>query len=147
MYITINKDLKNIKSKEIGGMSKKQFILLLIGCAAGLIAYSFLRKNGASIQTSMFASIFAAAIPFAFMVDKPGSIPLEKIIKYRFLKLIRPDIRVYKTENIYSLIEKCIQKEESKNNVKLVSKKKNTAKTDKAVKQSSKVRSAKHSIH
>lgn len=143
MYITINKDLKNIKSKEIGGMSKKQFILLLIGCAAGLIAYNFLRKNGASIQISMFASIFAAAIPFAFMVDKPGSIPLEKIFKYKFLKLIRPNIRVYKTENIYSLIDKCIQKEESKNNAKLVSKKK----TQKAVKQSPQVRSAKHSIH
>jgi len=147
MYITINKDLKNIKSKEICGMSKKQFILLLIGCAAGLAAYFFLRKTGASMQASMFVSFFAAAVPFAFMVDKPGSFPLEKIIKYKFLKFIKPDISVYKTENIYSLIDKCIQKEESKNNAKLVSKKKNTRKTQKAVKQSSKIRSAKHSIH
>ena len=107
-------------------MSKKQFILLLIGCAAGLAAYFFLRKTGASMQASMFVSFFAAAVPFAFMVDKPGSFPLEKIIKYKFLKFIKPDIRVYKTENIYSLIDKCIPKEESKNNAKLVSKKKNT---------------------
>lgn len=99
------------------------------------------------MQASMFVSFFAAAVPFAFMVDKPGSFPLEKIIKYKFLKFIKPDIRVYKTENIYSLIDKCIQKEESKNNAKLVSKKKNTKKTHKAVKQSSKIRSAKHSIH
>lgn len=130
MYIRINKDLKNIKSKEIlGFLNKKQFILLLIGCAAGFIAFSIMRKNGASMQTSMFASIFTAAVPFAFMAERPGSLPLEKIIKYKLLKLIKPDIRVYKTENIYSLIDKCIQKEESEKNDKLVSEKKKNHKT------------------
>lgn len=145
MYIRINKDLKNIQSKEIlNALNKKQFILLLIGCAAGFFAFSFLRKSGASMQTSMLASVFTAAVPLAFMVEKPGSLPLEKIIKYKLIKLIKPNIRVYKTENIYSLIDKCIQKEESEKNDKLVSEKKKTHKT---LKQSSKVRSAKHSIH
>lgn len=145
MYIRINKDLKNIQSKEIlNALNKKQFILLLIGCAAGFFAFSFLRKSGASMQTSMLASVFTAAVPFAFMVEKPGSLPLEKIIKYKLIKLIKPNIRVYKTENIYSLIDKCIQEEESEKNAKLVSEKKKNRKT---LKQSSKVRSAKHSIH
>lgn len=149
IFIQINKDLKDIKSRNFGPFTKRQAIFIVIGCVIGLVIYALLYKIGLSTTGCMMSSIIAAFIPFSFSVDVPGKLPLEKILKYMILRKIRPSVRTYKTENIYSIIDSCAKQQEIyEKEMKIsVGKQNQNTKNKKTEKQSSKVSAAKHTVH
>lgn len=105
-YVSVPKDLTNIKTKFIGNFTKRQVVCFGLGVLFGFPAY-FLIKSFAG-TTIAFYILMAVMIPFFMfgMLEKNG-MPLEKYIKYYIQhKYVNPPVRVYKTETIYSYYER-----------------------------------------
>lgn len=108
-YVDIPKDLAKVKSKVIFNLTKRQLICFSLAGAVGIPTYLLTRNVFGS--TGAVLCLIVASLPFFFfaMYEKNGQ-PFEKILKhfiiYRFKK---PDVRPFRTNNLYSAIEKQIQ--------------------------------------
>ncbi len=108
-YVDIPKDLAKVKSKVIFNLTKRQLICFSLAGAVGIPTYLLTRNVFGS--TGAVLCLIIASLPFFFfaMYEKNGQ-PFEKILKhfiiYRFKK---PDVRPFRTNNLYSAIEKQIQ--------------------------------------
>lgn len=108
-YVKIPKDLAKVKTKVIFNLTKRQLICFSLAALVGIPMYLLTRKSLGS--TGAVMCLIISTMPFFFiaMYEKNGQ-PFEKYIKnfiiYRFKK---PDVRPYRTNNIYSAIEKQIK--------------------------------------
>lgn len=108
-FVDIPKDLAKVKSKVIFNLTKRQLICFSLAGAVGIPTYLLTRNVFGS--TGAVLCLIVASLPFFFfaMYEKNGQ-PFEKILKhfiiYRFKK---PDVRPFRTNNLYSAIEKQIQ--------------------------------------
>lgn len=113
-YVTIPKDLKNIKTKFIGNFTKRQCVCFGIGALAAVPAF-FIVKNLVNSNTAFYVMIIVL-IPFflAGMIEKNG-MPIEKYLKF-FLhhKVFSPPIRRNRVENIYMAYARAEQNQREK---------------------------------
>ena len=111
-YISVPRDLSKVKSKIFFNLTKRQLICFSIAAAVGVPLF-FLVKRGGNVSLAALTMI-GVMLPFFFlaMYEKDGR-PLEKILMniYR-QKILRPGVRVYRTRNMYRVIQDEIYEKE-----------------------------------
>jgi len=110
-YVSVPKDLTNIKTKFIGNFTKRQVVCFGLGVLVGFPAYFFIRSIAGT--TAGFYALIVIMLPFFIfgMVEKNG-MPLAKYVKYYIQhKFVNPPIRIYKTEPIYSYYGRMVKKD------------------------------------
>lgn len=105
-YVPVPKDLTTVKSKVAFNLTKRQLICFSLAAGVGVPIY-FLTRNIVGTSGACLLLIMGA-LPFFFlaMYEKNGQ-PLEKVLKqYINARFIRPKVRPYRTDNLYSAIMK-----------------------------------------
>lgn len=101
-YVTITKDLTEVKDKVAFGMTKRQIICFSLAGVTGVGAYFLLRQPlGNDIALLMLIALAAPFMLFG-LYEKNGQ-PLEKILKNIIrVRLIVPAARPYRTQNRFA---------------------------------------------
>ena len=105
-YVTVPKDLSEVKTKLIFNLTKRQLICFGIGAAIGIPAFFLLRSfTGTSPAAIVMVVIMLPFFLFA-MYEKNGQ-PLEKVLR-NIIKVcfLRPKQRPYETNNYYALLQR-----------------------------------------
>lgn len=110
LYVDVPKDITKVKTKVAFNLTKRQLICFGVGGVCGIGCY-FLTKNLIGATSSMLLMLIVA-LPFFFAaiyekLGQPFELVLYNYISYRF----KPQIRIYKTENIYDDIKDLIEVE------------------------------------
>lgn len=105
-YVTVPKDLSEVKTKVLFNLTKRQLICFGIGAVVGVPVFFLLRPL---IGTSSAAIVMVVLmLPFFLfaMYEKNGQ-PLEKILK-NILQVcfLRPKQRPYETNNYYAVLQR-----------------------------------------
>jgi len=105
-YVTITKDLTEVKDKVAFGMTKRQIICFSLAGVTGVGAYFLLRQPlGNDIALLMLIALAAPFMLFG-LYEKNGQ-PLEKILKNIIrVRLIIPAARPYRTQNRFAALER-----------------------------------------
>lgn len=103
-YISIPKDLNDIKEKFIMGFTKRQVICFGIGLVIGAPVF-FLTKATIGMSGAIFAMGACAAPAILCGVYKKNGVFFEKQTKYMFDYFKTPRKRYYKATNIFKSIE------------------------------------------
>ena len=111
-YVQVPKDLTRVKTKVMFNLTQRQLVCFTLAATAGIPFY-LLTKN--SMGSTLSACLMIVVmLPFFFfaMYEKDGR-PLEKILMniYR-QKILRPGVRVYRTRNMYRVIQDEIYEKE-----------------------------------
>ena len=108
-YVKIPKDLANVKTKVAFNLTKRQLICFALAGAIGFPSYLLSRKIVGSTG-AVFVLILTTLPCFFFAMYEKNGQPFEKILKnFIIFRFKKTDIRPYKTNNLYSAIEKQIQ--------------------------------------
>ena len=105
-YVPVPKDLANIKSKFLFGLTKRQVICFGSGALIGVPLF-FLLKPHIGTSTAALIMVFVL-LPFMLlaMFERNGQ-PLEKVARNMAnVMFFRPKRRVYRTNNFYDCLEK-----------------------------------------
>lgn len=108
-YVPVPKDLSRVKNKVALNLTKRQLLCFSLAGAVGIPFYLFGRSH---IGTDVAAlCMIGLMLPFfaVGMYEKDGH-PLEKII-FHFVRarFLWPQIRPYKTNNLYAALERQAQ--------------------------------------
>lgn len=101
-YVPIPKDLTKVRTKFALGLTKRQLVCFGAAAAIGLPLFFLLRGVMPSSAAAMLMVI--AMLPFFMfaMYERHGQ-PLETVLKNIIeTKFIRPKVRPYQTDNLYS---------------------------------------------
>lgn len=101
-YVNVPNDLSKIKTKLAFNLTKRQLICFGGGAAIGIPAY-LLTRSAMGNTGAMFLMI-ALMLPAFFMAmyERDG-LPFEKVVRNILrVKLLRPGVRPYQTQNIYA---------------------------------------------
>ena len=102
-YVSIPKDLTGIKTKFFMGLTKRQTVCFGAAAATGL-PFFFLLRTFAPVSLSAFVMVIVMLPWFMFAMYEKNGQPLEKFLRCIIaVKLTRPKIRTYQTENLYAL--------------------------------------------
>lgn len=108
LYMKIPKDLNNIKDTVMFKMTKRQLIFNAIGLALGLTAFWLTYKPLGTSTAGIL--LFCLGCPFFIMgMYERNGFTLEKILLNFIRYKLCPQIRPYKTENIYRKITEEIE--------------------------------------
>ena len=108
-YVTIPKDLSRIQSKVLFGLTKRQVICFGAAALIGVPLF-FLAKASLGTTTAALCMILVM-LPFS-MYEKNGQ-PLEVFLGHLIQnKFIRPKVRIYRTNNLYSALVRQSQLEQ-----------------------------------
>ena len=111
-YVTVPKDLTKIKSKMLFGLTKRQ--LVCFGSAALVGVPLFFLSKGSMGTTPAALCMILVMLPFFLfaMYEKNGQ-PLEVFLGHLIQnKFIRPKVRIYQTNNLYSALVRQSQLEQ-----------------------------------
>ena len=103
-YVTVPKDLTKIKSKMLFGLTKRQ--LVCFGSAALVGVPLFFLSKGSMGTTPAALCMILVMLPFFLfaMYEKNGQ-PLEVFLGHLIQnKFLRPKVRIYQTNNLYSAL-------------------------------------------
>lgn len=111
-YVTIPKDLSRIQSKVLFGLTKRQVICF--GAAALLgVPLFFLAKESLGTTTAALCMILVMLPFFLFAMYEKNGQPLEVFLGHLIQnKFIRPKVRIYQTNNLYSALVRQSQLEQ-----------------------------------
>ena len=111
-YVQVPKDLSKVKTKVLFSLTRRQLLCFTL---AGIVGIPFYLLTKGILGTTLSAMIMILIIlPFFLlaMYEKDGR-PLEKVIwDIIQARIIRPGIRVYRTENLYRWIQDQIYERE-----------------------------------
>jgi hypothetical protein len=107
-YVSIPKDLNDIKEKFIMGLTKRQVICFSIGLVIGAPVF-FITKSAVGLTTAMFAMGACAAPAILCGLYKKNGVFLEKQAKFMLDFFRRPRKRFYKTTNVFECMERHIE--------------------------------------
>lgn len=118
-YVNVPNDLSKIKTKIAFNLTRRQLICFGGGAIVGIPVY--LVSRGAVGNSAALFLMLAIMLPaFLMAMYERDGLPFEKVIgNILRVRFIRPGLRPYQTENIYSgftVKEKIIA--ENKNNIK-----------------------------
>ena len=119
-YVTVPKDLTKIKSKMLFGLTKRQ--LVCFGSAALVGVPLFFLSKGSMGTTPAALCMILVMLPFFLfaMYEKNGQ-PLEVFLGHLIQnKFIRPKVRIYQTNNLYSAL---VRQSELEQEVKRIARK------------------------
>lgn len=100
-YVSVPKDLTKVKNKVAFNLTKRQIICIGIGAAIGIPFY-FLTRGilGMSNAATVMVILMLPAFMFA-MYEKDGMHLEDVILHILNVKVFRPQVRTYETENYY----------------------------------------------
>ncbi len=103
LYMKIPKDMNGIKDTVMFKMTKRQLIFNAIGLALGISVFWLTYKSLGTSTAAVF--LFCLGGPFFIMgMYERNGFTLEKILLNHIRYKLCPQIRPYKTENIYRKI-------------------------------------------
>lgn len=107
-YVTVPKDLTQVKPKFLFNLTKRQFICFGGGAALGLPLF-FLTKGALGSTPASLLMMLVMLPCFMFGVYEKNGQPLEKLLGYYIQsRFIRPKKRPYMTDNFYAAIQRQI---------------------------------------
>lgn len=107
-YVSVPKDLTQVKPKFLFSLTKRQVICFGGGAALGLPLF-FLTKNVIGSTPASLLMMLVMLPCFMFGVYEKNGVPLEKLLGYYIQsRFVRPKQRPYMTDNFYSAIQKQI---------------------------------------
>jgi hypothetical protein len=108
-YVSIPKDLTVVKSKFIMGLTKRQTVCFGAAAATGLPLF-FLLRGAVPTGAAAFLMILVMLPWFLFAMYEKHGMRLEKFLRCIIsVKLTRPKIRTYQTNNLYAATQRQIQ--------------------------------------
>ena len=111
-YVTVPKDLTKVKSKVMFGLTKRQ--LVCFGAAALIgVPLFFLLRGSVNSSTATVCMIVAMLPLFLLAMYEKNGQPLEVFLGHLIQnKFIRPKVRIYQTNNLYSALVRQSQLEQ-----------------------------------
>ena len=111
-YVTIPKDLSRIQSKVLFGLTKRQVICFGAAALVGVPLF-FLTKEALGTTTAALCMILVMLPFFLFAMYEKNGQPLEVFLGHLIQnKFIRPKVRIYQTNNLYSALVRQSQLEQ-----------------------------------
>ena len=111
-YLTIPKDLSRIQSKVLFGLTKRQVICFGAAALVGLPLF-LLAKASLGTTTAALCMILVMLPFFLFAMYEKNGQPLEVFLGHLIQnKFIRPKVRIYQTNNLYSALVRQSQLEQ-----------------------------------
>ena len=111
-YVTIPKDLSRIQSKVLFGLTKRQAICFGAAALVGVPLF-FLAKASLWTTTAVLCMILVMLPFFLFAMYEKNGQPLEVFLGHLIQnKFIRPKVRIYQTNNLYSALVRQSQLEQ-----------------------------------
>ena len=111
-YVTVPKDLTKIKSKVMFNLTKRQLLCFGAAVAIGLPLF-FLTKDSAGTTTAALCMVLAMLPMFLLAMYEKNGQPLEVFLGHLIQnKFIRPKVRIYQTNNLYSALVRQSQLEQ-----------------------------------
>ena len=105
-YVSVPKDLSNVKPKIFMGLTKRQVICFGGGLIAGLPLF-FLLKTVVVSSVAALVMIVVMMPFFAFAMFERNGEPLEVLIDHFIQsRFVRPRVRPYRTNNYYAALER-----------------------------------------
>lgn len=103
-YVRIPRDLNNIKQKYFLGLTKRQIVFFGLGAALGFAVFFFMKDVN---FTGAITTLALVVIPFGFLgMFEKNKLPFERYIKhYIRANFLRPKVRLYKSQNIYTALQ------------------------------------------
>ena len=106
IYVTVHKDLANIKTKVLFGLTRRQIICFGAAALIGVPLF-FLLRDTVSASTATIWMVLAMLPFFLFAMYERNGQPLEVFLKHMVQTIfVRPKIRIYQTTNIYAEVER-----------------------------------------
>ena len=103
-YVTIPKDLSRVQSKVLFGLTKRQVICFGAAALVGVPLF-FLAKASLGTTTAALCMILVMLPFFLFAMYEKNGQPLEVFLGHLIQnKFIRPKVRIYQTNNLYSAL-------------------------------------------
>lgn len=111
-YVTIPKDLSRVQSKVLFGLTKRQVICFGSAAIIGVPLF-FLTKEALGTTTAALCMILVMLPFFLFAMYQRNGQPLEVFLGHLIEnKFIRPKVRIYQTNNLYSALVRQSQLEQ-----------------------------------
>ena len=111
-YVTIPKDLSRIQSKVLFWLTKRQVICFGAAALVGVPLF-FLAKGALGTTTAALCMILVMLPFFLFAMYEKNGQPLEVFLGHLIQnKFIRPKVRIYQTNNLYSALVRQSQLEQ-----------------------------------
>ena len=111
-YVTVPKDLTKVKSKVLFGLTRRQLICFGAAVLVGLPLF-FLLKDAVDSSTATLCMILVMLPFFLFAMYEKNGQPLEVFLGHLIQnKFIRPKVRIYQTNNLYSALVRQSQLEQ-----------------------------------
>lgn len=105
-YVSIPKDLTEVRTKFIMGLTKRQTLCFGAAAATGLPLF-FLLKTFAPSSVAALVMLIVMLPWFLFAMYRKNGQPLEKYLKCVYNVMFkRPKVRTYQTDNLYALMER-----------------------------------------
>ena len=99
-YISVPRDLTRVKSKVFLNLTKRQLVCFAFAASLGVL----LKKTGNVSLATLGMMLIMLPLFFLGMYEKDGQ-PLEKIAQHFIqAKIIRPQVRPYRTNNYYAAL-------------------------------------------
>lgn len=103
-YVTVPKDLTKIKTKMLFGLTKRQVFCFGAAALVGVPLF-FLTKESLGTTTAALCMILVMLPFFLFAMYERNGQPLEVVLGHLIQnKFIRPKVRIYQTNNLYSAL-------------------------------------------
>lgn len=100
-FVSVPKDLTKVKNKVVLNLTKRQIICLVIAAAVGLPFY-FLTKGYIGTSNAATGMVILMLPAFMFAMYEKDGMHLEDVILHILnVKVFRPPVRTYETENYY----------------------------------------------
>ncbi|MDO4170595.1 MAG: PrgI family protein [Lachnospiraceae bacterium] len=110
-YISVPRDLTRVKSKILFNLTKRQLLCFGVAAVIGIPIFFLLKKSGNISLATLGMILVMLPLFFLAMYEKNGQ-PMEKVAKHFIeAKLIRPQIRLYQTDNYYTILKRQAQVE------------------------------------
>ena len=111
-YVTIPKDLSRIQSKVLFGLTKRHVICFGAAALVGVPLF-FFAKASLGTTTAALCMILVMLPFFLFAMYEKNGQPLEVFLGHLIQnKFIRPKVRIYQTNNLYSALVRQSQLEQ-----------------------------------
>lgn len=105
-YVSIPKDLTQVRTKFVLGLTKRQAVCFSAAAAMGLPLF-FLFKAFLPTSAAAFIMVIVMLPWFMFAMYSKNGQPLEKYLMCIYnVHFKRPKIRTYQTNNLYAAIER-----------------------------------------
>ena len=119
-YVTIPKDLSRVQSKVLFGLTKRQVICFGAAALVGVPLF-FLAKASLGTPTVALCMILVMLPFFLFAMYEKNGQPLEVFLGHLIQnKFIRPKVRIYQANNLYSAL---VRQSELEQEVKRIARK------------------------